>query len=80
MTESGPISEPLATNGEAPSLVLSTSGTTGVPKGLVHCENAVFYAAEQYAKAVHLGPDDVWVSFHPVGVLDELLSSECMRP
>jgi acyl-CoA synthetase (AMP-forming)/AMP-acid ligase II len=50
-----------------PSLVLSTGGTTGRPKSVVHCDNTLLYAAREYARATEFSDRDVVVAFGPYG-------------
>jgi acyl-CoA synthetase (AMP-forming)/AMP-acid ligase II len=49
------------------SLVISTGGTTGRPKSVMHCENTVVYSAREFAKALHYTDADVHVAFGPYG-------------
>jgi acyl-CoA synthetase (AMP-forming)/AMP-acid ligase II len=49
------------------SLVLSTGGTTGRPKSVVLCENALVWAAREMAVACGLTERDVHVAFGPYG-------------
>ncbi len=50
-----------------PCLVLSTGGTTGRPKSIVHCSEALIYAARQFAAATNFTEKDVHVAFAPYG-------------
>ena len=63
----GPWLEPVTADPGRPSLLLSTGGTTGRPKSVVHCENTLIYAARGYAEATGFGSDDVLVAFGPYG-------------
>ena len=49
------------------SLVLSTGGTTGRPKSVVLCENALVWAAREMAIACEFTERDVHVAFGPYG-------------
>jgi cyclohexanecarboxylate-CoA ligase len=49
------------------SLVLSTGGTTGRPKSVVLCENALVWAAREMATACAFTEHDVHVAFGPYG-------------
>lgn len=51
----------------APFLLLSTGGTTGPSKVVMHSENAVVYAATQYVQRCGLSPSDVVLSTGPFG-------------
>ncbi|WP_245630476.1 class I adenylate-forming enzyme family protein [Granulicoccus phenolivorans] len=50
-----------------PCLVLSTGGTTGVPKSVMHNEQTLIYSARHFAKATGYSADDVHVAFGPYG-------------
>jgi cyclohexanecarboxylate-CoA ligase len=63
----GPPLEPRAADPGRPSLVLSTGGTTGRPKSVVHCDNTLLYAAREYGTATGFRSDDVLVAFGPYG-------------
>jgi acyl-CoA synthetase (AMP-forming)/AMP-acid ligase II len=51
----------------APFLLLSTGGTTGPSKVVMHAENAAVYAATQYARRCELSPQDRMLSAGPFG-------------
>ncbi|MBB4781566.1 class I adenylate-forming enzyme family protein [Streptomyces rapamycinicus] len=51
----------------APFLLLSTGGTTGPSKVVMHSENAAVYAATQYVERCGLSPSDVVLSTGPFG-------------
>ena len=50
-----------------PCLVLSTGGTTGKPKSIVHCSETLVYAARQFGKSLGYTESDVQVAFAPPG-------------
>ena len=56
-----------ATDTGAPFLLLSTGGTTGPSKVVMHAEQAAVYAATQYATRCGLIPDDRILSAGPFG-------------
>src|SRR5207248_9652618 len=64
---SGPAMDPVPLDPGAPCLVLSTGGTTGVPKSIVHCSNTLVFAARQFGAGTDYREDDVQVSFAPYG-------------
>jgi cyclohexanecarboxylate-CoA ligase len=64
---SGPAMDPVELDPAAPCLVLSTGGTTGLPKSIVHCSNALVYAARSFGEATGYGEKDVQVAFAPYG-------------
>ncbi len=45
-----------------------TSGTTGDPKGVMHCFNTTLYAAEVINSEMHVTPDEVLLIWLPVGL------------
>ena len=67
LASTGPHAELVKVHPTAPSLVLSTGGTTGVPKSILHCSDALVYAARHFAAAVNYTEDDVTVAFAPYG-------------
>jgi acyl-CoA synthetase (AMP-forming)/AMP-acid ligase II len=50
-----------------PSLVLSTGGSTGQPKSILHCSEALVYASRNFAEATNFTENDVHVAFLPYG-------------
>jgi acyl-CoA synthetase (AMP-forming)/AMP-acid ligase II len=50
-----------------PALVLSTGGSTGVPKSVVHCEESLVYAGRSFGRATDFSERDVYVAFGPYG-------------
>jgi acyl-CoA synthetase (AMP-forming)/AMP-acid ligase II len=67
LASTGPLTGRVKIHPTAPSLVLSTGGTTGVPKSILHCSDALVYAARHFAAAVNYTEDDVTVAFAPYG-------------
>ena len=75
--QDGPTLEELSATGRAieptdrdpgrPSLMITTGGTTGLPKSVVHCDNTLIYAAREYGRALELTERDVLVAFGPYG-------------
>jgi len=66
-SSSGPeISQRARDPGRA-ALVLTTGGTTGVPKSVTHCEESLIYAARQFGRATDFSDADVYVAFGPYG-------------
>ena len=63
----GPPLAEIAADPCRPSLVLSTGGTTGKPKSVVHCDNTMMYAARKYAEATEYTENDVHVAMGPYG-------------
>lgn len=49
------------------ALVLSTGGSTGLPKSVMHCEESLIYAARRFGEATGLSSADVYVAFGPCG-------------
>jgi acyl-CoA synthetase (AMP-forming)/AMP-acid ligase II len=64
---SGPLAEPADVDPGAPCIVLSTGGTTGVPKSILHCNETLIYATRQFGAATGFTEDDVMVAFAPYG-------------
>ncbi len=64
---SGPAMDPVELDPGAPCLVLSTGGTTGLPKSIVHCSNSLVYAARNFGEATDYDEKDVQVAFAPYG-------------
>jgi acyl-coenzyme A synthetase/AMP-(fatty) acid ligase len=50
-----------------PCLVLSTGGTTGKPKSIVHCAETLVYAARRFGADIGYVESDVQVAFAPPG-------------
>jgi acyl-CoA synthetase (AMP-forming)/AMP-acid ligase II len=59
--------EPVEHDPGHPCLILSTGGTTGVPKSIVHSSETLVYAARNFGAAVGYGETDVHVAFAPYG-------------
>ncbi len=49
------------------ALVLSTGGSTGIPKSVIHCEQTLLYAARRFGLATEFSEADVYVAFGPYG-------------
>jgi acyl-CoA synthetase (AMP-forming)/AMP-acid ligase II len=64
--EGPPLTE-IAADPSRPSVILSTGGTTGRPKSVVHCDNALIYACRRYAAATDFTERDVHVAIGPYG-------------
>jgi acyl-CoA synthetase (AMP-forming)/AMP-acid ligase II len=64
---SGPATDPTELDPGAPCLVLSTGGTTGQPKSIIHCSNGLVYAARCFGRATDYSESDVQVAFAPYG-------------
>jgi acyl-coenzyme A synthetase/AMP-(fatty) acid ligase len=67
LVHTGPSMEPVDLDAGAPCLVLSTGGTTGRPKSIVHCSNTLVYAARNFGGATEYSERDVQVAFAPYG-------------
>jgi len=65
--ENGSLIEPVKPEPCQPCLVLSTGGTTGTPKSILHCTEALVYAARQFGAATGYSESDVHVAFAPYG-------------
>ena len=63
----GPATDPTELDPGAPCLVLSTGGTTGQPKSIIHCSNGLVYAARCFGRATDYSESDVQVAFAPYG-------------
>jgi acyl-CoA synthetase (AMP-forming)/AMP-acid ligase II len=63
----GPLAAPSDVDPGAPCIVLSTGGTTGVPKSILHCNETLIYATRQFGAATGFTEDDVMVAFAPYG-------------
>lgn len=63
----GPAIDPVDPDPGRVSLVISTGGTTGRPKSVMHCENTLMYAAREFARAIDFTAADVHVAFGPYG-------------
>lgn len=50
-----------------PCLVLSTGGTTGKPKSIIHCAETLVYAARRFGADIGYLESDVQVAFAPPG-------------
>jgi acyl-coenzyme A synthetase/AMP-(fatty) acid ligase len=63
----GPLADPEHVDPCAPCIVLSTGGTTGVPKSILHCNEALVYAVRRFAAATGFTEADTHVAFMPYG-------------
>ena len=64
---SGPLMEQRDPDPGRVSLAISTGGTTGRPKSVLHCENSMIYASRRFAAATDFTQSDVLVAFGPYG-------------
>lgn len=65
--ERGPAIDAVGMDPGSPCLVLSTGGTTGKPKSIVHCANTLVFAARSFGLSTDYRETDVQVSFMPYG-------------
>lgn len=65
--EAGPTMDQRARDPGRRSLVLSTGGSTGVPKSVVHCDETLIYAARRFGAGTQMTEADVHVAFGPSG-------------
>ena len=65
--DAGPIAQVVPHEPCQPCLVLATGGTTGNPKSIVHCSEALVYAVKHFAAATDFTERDVHVAFAPYG-------------
>ncbi len=63
--ESGDVDGPANRLGSDPAYLISTSGSTGVPKSIVHTHSSGLRYAELAAECYDLGPDDRMASVAP---------------
>jgi acyl-coenzyme A synthetase/AMP-(fatty) acid ligase len=59
--------DPVAHDPGHPCLILSTGGTTGLPKSIVHSSETLVYAARRFGAAVGFSEADVHVAIAPYG-------------
>jgi len=64
---SGPLAARVDFAACQPCLVLSTGGSTGQPKSILHCSEALVYAARSFGEGTDYSERDVHVSFLPYG-------------
>jgi acyl-coenzyme A synthetase/AMP-(fatty) acid ligase/thioesterase domain-containing protein len=50
-----------------PALIISTSGTTGRPKGVVHSHESMIHSLRNYEELYQLGPGAAHSLFYPIG-------------
>ncbi len=69
MTDPPPARLPdMAVDPAAPAFIVTTSGSTGRPKLVMHSQEGIAYRGWQYATAMDLSPDDVFITgTTPVG-------------
>jgi acyl-CoA synthetase (AMP-forming)/AMP-acid ligase II/acyl carrier protein len=58
---------PSSVSPKNPVLIISTSGTTGKPKGVVHNHQSMIHSLRNYEDLYQLGPEDVHSLFYPIG-------------
>lgn len=66
-SESGRAISQRARDPSRPALVLTTGGSTGIPKSVTHCEESLIYAARRFGQATDFSEADVYVAFGPYG-------------
>jgi acyl-CoA synthetase (AMP-forming)/AMP-acid ligase II len=59
--------DPVAHDPGHPCLILSTGGTTGLPKSIVHSSETLVYAARNFGAAVGMTEADIQVAIAPYG-------------
>jgi cyclohexanecarboxylate-CoA ligase len=75
---SGPLLERRDRDPGRPSLVISTGGTTGRPKSVLHSDNSLVYVARRFAAATDFTEADVHVAFGPYGHVSGSVLEVCM--
>jgi acyl-coenzyme A synthetase/AMP-(fatty) acid ligase len=65
--EAGPLVDRVEFSPCQPCLVLSTGGTMGQPKSILHCSETLVYAATQFSRALDFSERDVHVALAPYG-------------
>jgi acyl-CoA synthetase (AMP-forming)/AMP-acid ligase II len=63
----GRSTDPVEHDPGRPCLILSTGGTTGLPKSIVHSSETLVYAARNFGTAVGFSEHDVHVAIAPYG-------------
>ncbi len=63
---------------EDPCCIIYTSGTTGVPKGAVMPHRAFVHVADFVEQSIHLGADDVFLSFLPMSHVYERVAGQVL--